>query len=208
MKSLKFRVELDLEFHRSGYSDTPPEDLEPDLNEAEIDTFMNEPFMAEFRPLESEGSEGSKGTKLPRYYWYAQSVASFLSLNVKGSDNKISDIRYAPGGKLSFIIELFGKNVEQQGFDLADNLVEYGLGKEGGWSPYEGGIGNEFVVPSRNKYRELEWEESESESEDDEENSDSSESQVSEESEDEGDYQAIGHIDFRDDDRIRVTKLY
>jgi hypothetical protein len=196
MKSLTFKVELDLEFRRAGYNDTPPKDLEPDLSETEVDVFMNEAFMAEF--------EGSKDLKLPRYYWYAQSVAGFLYLNVKGSENKISDIQYAPGGKLSFIIELSGKNVEQQGFDLADNLYEYGLGKEGGWSPYEGGIGNEFVIPSRNKYREMEWEESSS-SEDDEEN-EYPDSESSEEIE-EGDYLPIGHIDFRDQDRIRVTKL-
>jgi hypothetical protein len=192
MKSLRFKIELDLEFRRSGYNDTPPEDLEPDLSLEEVDTFMNEPHYA----MEENGP------KLPRYYFYAQSVAGFLLLNVKGSDNKIWDIQYAPGGKLSFTIELFGKNVEQQGFDLADNLLEYGLGNPDGWSPYEGGIGNEFVVPSRKKYREMEWEESESEDDEDED-----ESQDSEDSEDEGDYQAIGHIDFRDDDRIRVTKL-
>jgi hypothetical protein len=165
MKSLKFRVELDLEFRRAGYNDTPPEELEPDLSEAEVDAFMNEPLMYEYQPL------GPKGDKLPRYYFYAQSVAGFLSINVKGSNNTISDIQYAPNGKLSFEIELSGKNVEQQGFDLADNLYEFGLGKEGGWSPYEGGIGNEFVVPSRKKYRDMEWEESsseEEESEDDE----------------------------------------
>ena len=200
MKSLTFKVELDLEFRRAGYNDTPPEHLEPDLSEAEIDTFMNEPLMYEYQPL------GTDGSKLPRYHFYAKSVAGFLYLNVKGSENKIWDIQYAPGGKLSFIIELSGKNVEQQGFDLADNLYEYGLGKEGGWSPYEGGIGNEFVIPSRNKYREMEWEESSSsEEESDEENDDSEDS---EDSEDEKDYQPIGHIDFRDNDRIRVTKLY
>jgi hypothetical protein len=198
MKSLIFKVELNLEFRRAGYNDTPPEHLEPDLNESEIDTFMNEPFMAEFKEYKLLDPSGYEGPKLPRYYWYAKSVAGFLSLNVKGSENKISNIKYGPGGKLSFIIELFGKNVEQQGFDLADNLLEYGLGKEGGWSPYEGGIGNEFVVSSRNKYREMEWEDSESEDD---------ESQDSEESKDEGDYQAIGHIDFRKDNRIRVTKL-
>jgi hypothetical protein len=195
MKSLTFKVELDLEFRRAGYNDTPPEHLEPDLSEAEVDAFMNEPFMAEYNP------EGFEGNKLPRYHFYAQSVAGFLYLNVKGSENKIWDIQYAPGGKLSFKIELSGKNVEQQGFDLADNLYEYGLGKEGGWSPYEGGIGNEFVIPSRKKYREMEWEESSSsEEESDEEDDDS-------DSEDEGDYQPIGHIDFRNDKRIRVTKL-
>jgi hypothetical protein len=206
MKSLTFLVELDLEFRRAGYNDTPPENLEPDLSESEIDVFMNEPFMFEYNP------EGSEGSKLPRYHFYAQSVAGFLYLNVKGSENKIWDIQYAPGGKLSFKIELSGKNVEQQGFDLADNLYEYGLGKEGGWSPYEGGIGNEFVIPSRNKYREMEWEESSSsEEESDEENddSDSEENDLeSSDSEDERDYLPIGHIDFRNDKRIRVTKLY
>ena len=202
MKSLTFRVELDLEFRRAGYNDTPPEELEPDLSEAEIDLFMIEPFMAEYNPSDIEGSEGSEGSKLPRYHFYAKSVAGFLYLNVKGSENKIWDIQYAPRGKLSFIIELSGKNVEQQGFDLVDNLYEYGLGKEGGWSPYEGGIGNEFVIPSRKKYREMEWEESSS-SEDD---NDDSESESEEEIE-EGDYQPIGHIDFREENRIRITKL-
>ena len=198
MKSLTFRVELDLEFRRAGYNDTPPEHLEPDLNEAEVDVFMIEPFMAEYNP------SGPEGNKLPRYHFYAQSVAGFLYLNVKGSENKIWDIQYAPGGKLSFKIELSGKNVEQQGFDLADNLYEYGLGNPDGWSPYEGGIGNEFVIPSRKKYREMEWEESSSSEEESEESEDDdSES----ESEDEGDYQPIGHIDFRNDHRIRVTKL-
>jgi hypothetical protein len=209
MKSLTFKVELDLEFRRAGYNDTPPEHLEPNLSETEVDTFMIEPFMIEYQP---SGFEGPEGNKLPRYHFYAQSVAGFLYLNVKGSENKIWDIQYAPGGKLSFIIELSGKNVEQQGFDLADNLYEYGLGKEGGWSPYEGGIGNEFVIPSRKKYREMEWEESSSEEESDEENEDSdSESKnydlESSDSEDERDYMPIGHIDFRDDKRIRVTKL-
>jgi hypothetical protein len=198
MKSLTFKVELDLEFHRAGYNDTPPEDLEPDLSIEEVDVFMNEPFMSEF--------EGSKDLKLPRYYWYAKSVAGFLYLNVKGSENKIWDIQYAPGGKLSFVIELSGKNVEQQGFDLADNLYEYGLGKEGGWSPYEGGIGNEFVIPSRNKYREMEWEESSSSEEESEDDNDDSESESEEEIE-EGDYLPIGHIDFREEHRIRITKL-
>jgi hypothetical protein len=206
MKSLNFKVELDLEFRRAGYNDTPPEHLEPDLNEAEIDEFMNEPLMYEYQPL------GPEGNKLPRYHFYAKSVAGFLYLNVKGSENKIWDIQYAPGGKLSFKIELSGKNVEQQGFDLADNLYEYGLGKEGGWSPYEGGIGNEFVIPSRKKYRDMEWEESSSsEEESDEDEDSSSESKgddfESSDSEDEGDYQPIGHIDFREDKRIRVTKI-
>jgi hypothetical protein len=198
MKSLTFRVELDLEFRRAGYNDTPPENLEPDLSLEEVDIFMNTPFMANF--------EEPEGSKLPRYHFYAQSVAGFLYLNVKGSENKIWDIQYAPGGKLSFIIELSGKNVEQQGFDLADNLYEYGLGNPDGWSPYEGGIGNEFVIPSRKKYREMEWEESSSSEEESDEEDDDSDSEDSE-SEDEGDYQPIGHIDFRNDHRIRVTKL-
>ena len=200
MKSLTFLVELDLEFRRAGYNDTPPENLEPDLSESEIDVFMNEPLMYEYQPL------GTDGSKLPRYHFYAKSVAGFLYLNVKGSENKIWDIQYAPGGKLSFKIELSGKNVEQQGFDLADNLYEYGLGKEGGWSHYEGGIGNEFVIPSRKKYREMEWEE-ESESEDSEKHDSSDSGSEEYDSEDEKDYQPIGHIDFRDNDRIRVTKL-
>ena len=200
MKSLKFRVELDLEFRRAGYNDTPPEVLEPDLSEAEIDAFMNEPLMYEYQPL------GPKGDKLPRYHFYAQSVAGFLSINVKDSSNTISDIQYTPGGKLSFIIELSGKNVEQQGFDLADNLYEFGLGKEGGWSPYEGGIGNEFVVPSRKKYRDMEWEESSSD-EDSEDDEESQKEESDEDSDDDKDYLPIGHIDFREGNRITVTQM-
>ena len=146
-------------------------------------------------------------SKLPRYYWYAQSVAGFLSINVKGSSNTISDIQYAPGGKLSFIIELSGKNVEQQGFDLADNLYEFGLGKEGGWSPYEGGIGNEFVVSSRKKYRDMEWEESSSDDEESEDDEDSEKEESDEDSDDDKDYLPIGHIDFREGNRIRVTQI-
>ena len=83
MKSLKFRVELDLKFRRAGYNDTPPENLEPDLNEAEVDIFMNEPFMTEFN-IETLKPEGPK---IARYYWYARSVAGFLSINVSLETN-------------------------------------------------------------------------------------------------------------------------
>lgn len=171
MQFIKFRVELDLMFQRSSYCDTPPEDLEPDYTLAEIDTFMKEDCYGK-----------------PRYYYYTQSITSFISEFYK-SEDKVYDIKYEDGGKLSFIFELHGKKLEKRAFNLADDFMEKSFGNPDGWSPYEGGIGNEFVVPSRKKYRDMDDEES------------------IEEEKEEGDYQAIGHIDFREEDHIRVFRL-
>lgn len=184
MKSLKFKIDLDLMFNRSSYMDTPPEELEPDYTLSEIDSFMNEEYCGK-----------------PRYYWYTQSITSFISSYYK-SEDKVYDISYNEGGKLSFIFELCGKNVDQRGFDLADDFMEKSFGNPDGWSPYEGGIGNEFVVPTRKQYRSMEWEESSSDSEEDESEDDS-------ESDDEGDkdYQALGIVDFREENHIRVIKI-
>ena len=180
MNSKKFFIELNLMFNRSGYCDTPPETLEPDYTIDEIDIFMNEEYCDK-----------------PRYYYYTQSITSFISSFYK-SEDKVYDIKYSEGGKLSFIYELHGKKLEQRAFDLADDFMEKSFGNPDGWSPYEGGIGNEFVVSSRKMYRSMEWEESSSEDEDDPE----------EDSEDEDkDYQALGIVDFREENRIHVTPL-
>jgi hypothetical protein len=188
MKSKKFNIELDLMFNRSGYMDTPPETLEPDYTLSEIDAFMNEIYCGK-----------------PRYYYYTQSITSFISSFYK-SEDKVYDIKYTEGGKLSFIYELYGKKLEQRGFDLADDFMEKSFGNPDGWSPYEGGIGNEFVVSSRKMYRSMEWEESSSSSESEEEDSDS-ENSDSEDSEYDKEYQALGIVDFREEKRIHVTPL-
>lgn len=182
MKSKKFLIELDLMFNRSGYMDTPPEIIEPDYSVSEIDTFMKEDCYGK-----------------PRYYYYTQSITSFISSFYK-SEDKVYDIKYNEGGKLSFIFELCGKNLEQRSFDLADDFMEKSFGNPDGWSPYEGGIGNEFVVPSRKMYRSMEWEEPEPEIEDSDED---------EESEDDSDkdYQALGIVDFRKEKHIHITPL-
>ena len=190
MRSIKFRVELDLVFRRSGYNDTPPEDLEPDYTLAEIDAFMKEPLYLDMTK--------NDGSKLSRYYFYTQSITSFISSFYK-SEDKVYNIKYEDGGKLSFIFELYGKKLEQRAFDLADDFMEKSFGNPDGWSPYEGGIGNEFVVSSRKMYRSMQWEESsdEEEKEDDEDD----------EEKEEGDYQALGIVDFREDNHIRVFRL-
>jgi len=92
MRSLRFYVKLNLMFNRSRYSDTPPEEIEPDYSLAEIDTFMKEIYCGK-----------------PRYYYYTQSITSFISSYYK-SEDKVYDIEYNEGGKLSFIYELYGKN--------------------------------------------------------------------------------------------------
>jgi hypothetical protein len=187
MKSKRFRVELDLLFNRSSYMDTPPEELEPDYTLSEIDAFMNEEYCGK-----------------PRYYYYTLSITSFISSYYNSEDN-VHDITYNQGGKLSFIFELCGKNVEKRGFNLADDFMEKSFGNPDGWSPYEGGIGNEFVVSSRKQYRDMEWEES-SEEEDTEEE-DTEEEDTEEEEEDEGDYKALGIIDFREEKNIHISPL-
>ncbi len=179
----KFLVELDLMFNRSGYMDTPPEEIEPDYTLDEIDTFMNEIYCDK-----------------PRYYYYTQSITSFISSFYK-SEDKVYDIKYSEGGKLSFIFELCGKNLEQRSFDLADDFMEKSFGNPDGWSPYEGGIGNEFVVSSRKMYRSMEWEESSSESENEDSESED------EDEDDDKDYQALGIVDFREEKHIRITPL-
>lgn len=173
MNSKKFLVKLDLMFHRSTYMDTPPKELEPDYTLSEIDAFMNEMYCNK-----------------PRYYWYTQSITSFIS-SYYNSEDKVYDIKYNSGGKLSFIFELCGRNIDQRSFDLADDFMEKSFGNPDGWSPYEGGIGNEFVVSSRKEYRSMEWEEDPDSLEDDEDKC----------------YQALGIIDFREENRIHVIPL-
>ena len=184
MRSIKFRVELDLMFNRSSYCDTPPEDLEPDYTLAEIDAFMKEEYCGKHR-----------------YYYYTQSITSFISDFYK-SEDKVYDIKYEDGGKLSFIFELFGKKLDQRAFDLADDFMEKSFGNPDGWSPYEGGIGNEFVVSSRKMYRSMEWEESSSDSEDEDEDENEEDSYDGDR-----DYQALGIVDFREENHIRVFRL-
>jgi hypothetical protein len=157
--------------------DTPPEELEPDYTLSEIDAFMNEIYCDK-----------------PRYYYYTQSITSFISSFYK-SEDKVYDIKYSEGGKLSFIYELCGKNIDQRGFDLADDFMEKSFGNPDGWSPYEGGIGNEFVVSSRKMYRSMEWEESLPEDED------------SEDEDSDKEYHALGIVDFREEKRIHIISL-
>ena len=83
--------------------------------------------------------------------------------------------------------------------------MEKSFGNPDGWSPYEGGIGNEFVVSSRKMYRSMEWEESSSEDEDEDSEDEDSEDEDSED--EDKDYQALGIVDFREENRIHVTPL-
>jgi hypothetical protein len=140
-KQINVKITFQLEFVRYKYEDTPKE---PDLTIEEINEFMKEEYCGK-----------------PRYYWYASTMTNFIYQKNQDHTNFLSEMEYKDEtAKLSFVVNINGKNVKSRVKDLIQNLHEFHE-KAFVDSLFDGMPGNELIVPSRKSYTDSEIYESE-----------------------------------------------
>ncbi len=129
------KITFQLEFVKYQYEDTPKE---PDLKLEELNDFMKDEYC------------GKK-----RYYWYASTMTNFIYEKNKNHANFLTEVEYSETAKLSFVVNINGKNVKSRVQDLVQNLYEFHE-KAFVDSLFDGMPGNELIVPSRKSYTDSE----------------------------------------------------
>lgn len=134
--SKNVKITFKLEFVKYRYEDTPKE---PDLSIEEINDFMKDEYCGK-----------------NRYYWYASTMTNFIYQKNKSHTNFLSEVEYnGENAKLSFVVNINGKNVKSRVNDLIQNLGEFHE-KAFVNSLFDGMPGNELIVPSRKSYTDSE----------------------------------------------------